>query len=387
MSLKVDQFNTPGQLIEARLVEREWAKKTLALVIGIDEAVLNRVITGKRPLTAELAIALEEVLGGAADDYLQLQNKFELAQARLSVTPNPARKQRMNLFGDLKVNHLIKRGWLDISDEKDVDAVASAVSKFFGKPATEVVADFKGFAAKKTDANNDASLIQIAWMCRVRQLAKDIKAPTYSNEKLRASLPALKALMETPRQIEDVPHLLNSAGVRLVVVESLPSAKIDGVCMWIENNASPVIGLSARFDRIDNFWFVLRHELEHVLNSDGKDEMLHGHMDADLTGKRAGIDDSLPEIEIKANAAASNFCVDTALMDAFFNEHNPYFSERKLVEFANELKVHPGVVAGQLHHRSQRHDRFRSHLSKVRAHLVNSTITDGWGNVPNLTTE
>lgn len=191
----------------------------------------------------------------------------------------------------------------------------------------------------------------------------------------------------TPQKIEEVPRLLNSAGVRLVVVESLPSAKIDGVCMWINDNTSPVVGLSARFDRIDNFWFVLRHELEHVLNGDGKGEMLSGHIDTDLTGKRAGTEESLPGIEVRANTAAANFCVNTNLMDAFFNEHNPYFSERKLVEFASDLKVHPGIVAGQLQHRSQRHDRFRSHLSKVRQHLINSTLTDGWGNIPNITTK
>jgi len=34
--------------------------------------------------------------------------------------------------------------------------------------------------------------------------------------------------------------------------------------LWLDDK-SPVIALSMRFDRIDNFWFVLRHELEHVL--------------------------------------------------------------------------------------------------------------------------
>ena len=31
-----------------------------------------------------------------------------------------------------------------------------------------------------------------------------------------------------------------------------------------------MIGMSLRFDRIDNFWLVLRHEIEHVLCGHGK---------------------------------------------------------------------------------------------------------------------
>jgi PAS domain S-box-containing protein len=49
-----------------------------------------------------------------------------------------------------------------------------------------------------------------------------------------------------------------------------PDAKIDGVCLWLGN--SPVIGMSLQYDRIDHFWFVLRHEGEHVLQKHGQDD-------------------------------------------------------------------------------------------------------------------
>ncbi|WP_342129935.1 helix-turn-helix domain-containing protein [Hydrogenophaga sp. OTU3427] len=381
MTTSVDAFNTPGQLIERLLEERDWTKKTLALVLGMDEAALNRVLAAKRPLTAEMALMIAEVLPDAnAEDLLALQQKHDLAQARLAVMPDTRRQTRAELFGDLKVNHLLKRGWLAVRDEKDVNAIEQAVNQFFGKPFAEVMRI--SHAAKKTDANEEATASQIAWIWRVRQLGRLINpgAP-YSAQKLRAQLPRLQALMASPEQIEKVPGVLLDAGVRLVVVESLPSAKIDGVCLWLDDG-SPVIGLSARFDRIDNFWFVLRHEIEHVLNGDGKDDPLGGHLDTDLVGKRASAEPTLPEIEIKANKAASNFCVSTPAMDTFFEENNPYFSERKLLEFANECGVHPGILAGQLQHRTGRYDRFRAHLEKVRAHLVKSAVTDGWGNLP-----
>ena len=81
-----------------------------------------------------------------------------------------------------------------------------------------------------------------------------------------------KALRWLPTQIRA--HMLDSddfgrppscgsAGVRFVIVEGLPGSKIDGVCVWL--GAQPVIGLTLRLDRPDNLCFVLRHEIEHVL--------------------------------------------------------------------------------------------------------------------------
>ncbi|MFX8692489.1 hypothetical protein ABTM44_18400, partial [Acinetobacter baumannii] len=75
-------------------------------------------------------------------------------------------------------------------------------------------------------------------------------------------------MREAPEETRNVPRLLQEAGVRFVIVEGLPGSKIDGVCFWLDDK-SPVIGMSLRFDRIDNFWFVLRHECAHVLHGHG----------------------------------------------------------------------------------------------------------------------
>ena len=69
-----------------------------------------------------------------------------------------------------------------------------------------------------------------------------------------------------------IPSLLLGCSVRVVFVQQLPGSKIDGVCTWLRDQ--PVIGLSLRLDRPDNFCFVLRHEIEHVLQEDGKPEIL-----------------------------------------------------------------------------------------------------------------
>jgi HTH-type transcriptional regulator/antitoxin HigA len=205
-------------------------------------------------------------------------------------------------------------------------------------------------------------------------------APKYSSTQLRASLPKLKELMVAPEEARKVSRILLECGVRFLLVETLSSAKIDGVCLWLDEH-SPVVAISSRFDRIDNFWFVLRHEIEHVLQCHGQRVAA---LDAELEGDRAGTGPSVSADERVANQAASNFCVPQVQMDAFIARKSPLFSETDLRGFARILRVHTGVVAGQLQHKTGRFHIFRSHLAKIRACVMPSAMIDGWGTVAPL---
>ena len=68
-------------------------------------------------------------------------------------------------------------------------------------------------------------------------------------------------------------------------------------------------------------------------------------------------------------------------MDAFIARKAPFFSEQDLRGFAKIVKVHPGIVAGQLQHMTGRFDRFRNHLAEIRSHVVPGAAADGWGDV------
>src|SRR6266851_942340 len=112
---------------------------------------------------------------------------------------------------------------------------------------------------------------QLAWLFRARQIARSITVTEYSGKRLKAALHHLRRLLNEPEDTRHVAHILAECGVRFVLVEPLPQGKIDGACFWLDPG-SPVIGMSLRYDRIDNFWFVLRHEIEHVLRGHGKRE-------------------------------------------------------------------------------------------------------------------
>ncbi len=201
-------------------------------------------------------------------------------------------------------------------------------------------------------------------------------AARYSAAKLRDAIDIFKELRNDPMEVRRVPKILNDAGLRFVVVEGLPGGQIDGVCFWL-NRSEPVIGMSLRFDRIDNFWFVLRHECAHVLHEHGKDVAM---IDSDLTVA----DDAVSVEERVANDEAADFCVPSDQLISFFRRKKPVFTEIDVLSFAKRNKVHPGLAVGQLQRLSKQYDLHRKHLVKIRSFLAGSMLMDGWGDVVSL---
>jgi len=372
----VSEYRTPSQLIEAHLRARGWTQRVLALVLGMDETTVSKILTAKKAIDVELAFALEAVLGINRKQLLRLQTEYELAKAEIEVRIDPRLPGRVALFGDLPISDMVKRGWLTgVTDVRDKD-LEQALCRFFDVNSVDEI-EILLHAAKKANVATRTMPAQLAWLYRVRQLADDMLVAKYSKRGLADAARKLKTLLVSPEAARRVARIMSECGVRYLIVESLPSAKIDGVCFWLDDH-SPVIGMSLRHDRIDNYWFVLRHEIEHALQGHGRAAAM---LDVELEKERAGTDSNIPEEERIANAAAANFCVPQQSLDRFIVRKEPFFAERDILGFAKTLGIHPGLVAGQLQHRTGRYDLFRNHLVKIRSIVTPGATVDGWGDV------
>ncbi len=373
-----NDYQMPGQLIRALLDERGWTQKVLATVLHASAQYVTQLVNGKTDVTPERALQLEEVFGVDAEDFMDLQKRYELARARM-LLPNPdtGLARRAALYTAYPVAEMIKRRWIDADDIKQTDAIEKGLTQLFGGDPAQILPH----AAKKAGQEDaPATPVQQAWLARVRQLARAMLAPRYSQLGLRSAVRHLRTLLTDPSDARHVPRALLDCGVRFVVVEPLPGAKIDGVCTWIDD--APVIGMSLRLDRIDNFWFVLRHEIEHALREHGREKEA---VDAELDRENGGTGAAICEQERQANAAALDFCVPKADMDDFFLRKRPFFYDKDIVNFARRIKVHPGLVAGQLRHRLNRWDLYQAHLAPLRSVILPVARIDGWGSVATIT--
>jgi len=271
---------------------------------------------------------------------------------------------------------MIKRGWLEAENIRNVPEVEKALMKFFDVSSIDDI-EILPHAAKKTNTCAPVTPAQLAWLYRVKVIASEMITAKYSHPKVKQALDSLRNLMASAEEARKVPRILAECGIKFLIVETLPSTKIDGVCFWL-NNLSPVIALTLRYDRIDNFWFVLRHELEHVLRKHGRSEMM---IDTELEGEKAGVGVGIVEEERVANEAAADFCVPQKRINSFIARKSPFFSQRDLIGLANTVHVHPGLIAGQLQHKTGRYDIFRKHLVKIKHLISPSAMVDGWGDI------
>ncbi len=359
----------PGYFIREELEARGWTQRDLAYVLGVPEQAVNMILSGKRGISADMAKALGGAFDVQAEFFANLQRTYDLSQAR---DPDPGVARKARLQSRYPVREMIKRGWLM---DAQADLLEAQMANFFEVQNTDEIPHF-AHAAKKTNYD-DAPPAQIAWLFRVRQIAQEmVGLPKYSEKALRDTLVVFRRLMVDPEETRLVPKLLADCGVRYVVVEKLPTATIDGVCFWL--GGSPVIGMSLQQDRIDNFWFVLRHETEHVLQRHGRDEAI---IDIDVEGDMANLTGSRAEEETIANQAAREFCVPISEMNSFLGRKMTMPSDRDILGFARRLQIHPGIVAGQVRKRLDKWSIFSKMLVKIRPHVTAAAVVDGWGNI------
>ena len=138
--------------------------------------------------------------------------------------------------------------------------------------------------------------------------------------------------------------MINS-GIRFVVEPQLEGTYLDGAAFLLEDKL-PVIAMTLRYDRLDNFWFVLFHEIAHINLHLG--DMFEAIFD-DLDVKTDGIENEADEFALNAlipsDVWKKSLVRFTPSIDAIINQ-------------AKKLEVHPALVAGRIRKATGKYHQF-----------------------------
>lgn len=360
----------PGSFIKEELEARGWLQADLAYILGMDAGQLNKLISGKADINPDIAMSLGDAFDMPPEFFMNLQKMYDLNRAKKADFGVRTRASWLSVF---PIREMIKRGWIEDAEPGLLDL---QMMRFF---SVNRVADipFVGNAplvphATRKSGYESTTPVQYVWLTRVRKIAEQMECPLYSEASLRAHLPTLRAHMMEKEDFARIPYILQKCGVRLVLVEALPGSKIDGVCVWIDGQ--PVIGITLRLDRVDNLCFVLRHEIEHVLNKDGLEASFSPVDEYDPEGP-----DDDRECEIIADNAAAEFCVPQSLLNSFILRKSPFISERDVLTFAARVEINPGVVVGQIQRKTKRYTFLRKYQISIRDYISEWRYKDGWG--------
>ncbi len=134
-------------------------------------------------------------------------------------------------------------------------------------------------------------------------------------------------------------NYLAQHGISLIIEPHLPKTHLDGGALLTQERR-PVIGLTIRHDRIDNFWFNLVHELVHIWKHlETADEAFVDNLDSE-----PGNDPR----EREADRITNEIIVSRTIWkrsDAY-RKRTP----DAINELALQLRIHPAIIAGKIRH-------------------------------------
>ncbi len=355
----------PGDFLREELEARGWTQADFAQIIGRDITLVNQIVQGKRAITAETAYGFAAAFGTSPEFWIRLEEAYQLW--RVTEKNSDAIALKARIYSSAPILQMVRRGWLEASENAEV--LEKRLLSFNEADCLEDTDSAFSHAARKSSSYKEPTTpAQRAWLCRAKQMARTIQHAPFTGESVSKACELMRPLALKPDEISHVSRILNENGIRLVIVEPLAGNKIDGACFWLDD--APTIALSMRFNRVDNFWFTLLHELGHC---NQKEDFI----DIDMASSKSNTEK--PESERQADEFALNCLIDQGVLTNFIMRKRPLYSTRSIVEFAEINGVHPGIVVGQLQYRGEiSWEQFRKMLVPVREYAAAGTLTDGW---------
>ena len=321
----------PITLIQARIA-RGMSQSELAKTLGTEELKVQRC-----EASSYIGISLATLLRIARILNVDTTGLFETETTQSNLGPSLENAIEIS-WEKFPAMEMIERQWFDLPSDGDL---IEATKAYF----LEVVGPHLGLALHRKSIHgstppNEYALI--AWQARILERAcawiEEWELPEFVLDD--RWLPELVELTRRPHGPREASKFLASKGIALVVERHLPGTYLDGAAM-LGPTDHPVIGLTLRFDRVDNFWFVLFHELGHLFLH------LFGGMHYDFFDE-FGDEIAISEDEIEHEA--DEFALNTLIPKDQWEHCLSRFvlSEEAVRLDAERLKVDESIVAGRI---------------------------------------
>ena len=343
----------PLEAIRFRMEQSGLKQQDLVPYIG-SRSKVSEVLAGKRPLSLKMIRALHKGLGVPAEVLLR-----EPGGRIPEELPN-LQCERFPL------KEMARREWITGADQTAArlkERAEELVREFF-RPLRNCGIQ-PGLLRPRQHVRSGSAMDQyalLAWCVRVISLAQGQPVAAYKAktiaEDFMQRLVNLSYLDSGPRLAQE---FLAKNGIHLIILRHLPRTHLDGAAMML-SSGNPVVALTLRYDRLDHFWFTLCHELGHVKLhfDDEKDACFVDDLDTEPQG-----------LEAQADQFAHNSLSPAAVWEQARARYER--TAQGVVELANELRVHPAIIAGRIR-REQKNYRLLASL--VGQHLVRVQFPD-----------
>ncbi|MFQ5944392.1 MAG: hypothetical protein ACE5JF_12650 [Anaerolineales bacterium] len=316
----------PIEAIKFRMEQQGLRQRDLIPFVG-SKSKVSEVLSRNRPLSLPMIRALSAGL--------------DIPVEILAREPEPAPEGEEHIeWSKFPLSEMSRRGWLE-ADENELEARADEILRDFFQPAGSLEM-LRAFYRRRQHSLRSARKVNLyaltAWSAQVVRRAlrefDESTRPAAVDLTFMRELVRLSPEDEGPLLARD---FLRQSGIALIIEAHLSRTYLDGCVIFLEPDR-PVIGMTIRYDRIDNFWFTLMHELAHIsLHASTRTrhfyddlEMKYAEDPREADSDRLAMDALIPSELWRSIADAVEFNQDSALA------------------IANDLTIHPAIVAGRM---------------------------------------
>lgn len=317
-------YPLPIEALKFRMKQLNLKQIDLVPYIG-NRSKVSEILSGKRKLTLKMIRALNKHLGIPAEVLLQ---------SPIKKIPEELNGIDFNKFplSEMEKNHAFTGFDTSHLKDKAEEAIRFLINKAGGLQAIPQALYRK---SSRINAKIDKHAL-LGWCLQVLARANEqnisVKYVKKNiTDKFIRGLASLSILKDGPKLAKEY---LSKYGIILVIVPRLRHTYLDGAS-FITKKGTPVIGLTIRYNRIDNYWFVLFHELGHIV----KHLKAGKYFADDMSLRGSPMDD---EVEKEADKFA-----EEALLPTEFNPQQN-ISKIDILKYAEKFNVHPAIIAGRI---------------------------------------
>ena len=322
----------PIDAITFRMEQLDLKPTDLIPYIG-SRSKVSEILSGKRGLTLEMIRSLEAGLGIPAKVLLKKPEEDERSQFKNWAPRLLKEMEERGYFGNKLLKNydgeeLVKSFFSPIGPPAQLLGMLRQ-SSYRSSPRTDkhALAAWSGYVLKKakkikTPVKYKDGVVNLDFMREMAKLSVNEKGPILAQEHLRKH------------------------GIILVIEKHFSKTYLDGAAILINKN-NPVIGMTLRHDRLDNFWFTLMHELAHIA--------LHYNQDISLFYDEI---EGVKGIDLSDKEQEADKLAEEALLPEGKWEVSPARlipSSMAANSLANELGVHIAIIAGQIRHKGNKY--------------------------------
>jgi HTH-type transcriptional regulator / antitoxin HigA len=328
--LEVHSISEIGKgLVEAR-VAKGFTQRELANLAGLQEQQIQKY--EKEHYSSASLSRIAHVASTIGFNF----------EAKLILTRNTPTTEDMPgglSLGDFPFAEMNSRGWFGAPLDRRAPSGerARVLRDFFVLAPPEIGPALHRKTAGSLSASRRAALL--AWQVRILMKARQKAglARRFTTPPAEV-ISKIAKLSSDPEGIRKVVEILLEYGVIVVFERHLPKTKLDGAAMSL-GGIYAVIGMTARHDRIDNFWFVLLHELGHIIRHWPR-VIGEGIVDEDAGSNS----DELIEKE------ADEFAENAILPRTTWQGSTVRFAKlpEAIIKFAARHDLHPALIAGRI---------------------------------------